>query len=119
MCCLLIDHLDAEELAAMFTSASRVLKNGGWLYVTDVNPYFEVFRESYAKFWDDAGRQVRIRVFPHGLSEVRELTHECHLKFRKFHEEKVSALDVKANGSLSQMVGLPLIFEYYFVRANR
>ena len=78
-CSLVIDHMDGPTLDSFIKGAHRVLKKGGWLFISDVNPYFQTLVRPYARFLSPSGTEVRIRVEAHGVATVSNLLHSAGL----------------------------------------
>jgi len=116
LCCIVVDHLDKHHYPLMFKEAYRILDHGGWLYITDVNPYFELLQQSYAKFIDVNGRIQKIQVYPHRIHEVVEFSLDARFSNPKITEIEVSREDAQKWPDLGEggPIGFPLIIEYYF-----
>src|ERR1041384_1156881 len=116
LCCLVIDHLDKDELRDALRDISEALRKGGWLYITDVNPYYEKLEHPYASFIDSKGVGRKVQVFPHSIKEIDEHLNFTQLTFHNLNEVLVVADDVTKKPELGELVDFPLVFEYYFVK---
>jgi ubiquinone/menaquinone biosynthesis C-methylase UbiE len=113
ICCLVLDHLNSDDLYDFFAIVYSKLKVGGWLYITDVNPEFSRLKQPFAKFIDNAGFVCRIEVYPHSQCEVAKAMKSAGFKKYEFREELVIDDDVLKWRELEGLVGFPLIVEYY------
>ena len=113
ICCLVIDHIDSPSLNAMFHDLYRVLKPGGWVYITDVNAYFELREQQYAKFIDSNQLLRKIQVFPHQIEETLACFTSAQLPTPSVSEVVVLEEDTKRWEELENLVGIPLIIEYF------
>lgn len=112
LCCLVIDHLEDFRLKEMLNEAFRVLKGNGWLYITDVNPYFELLEEPYAKFVGQDGIQQRIKVYPHTVEVVLKSFKDAGFPVPSIGEEKLpQAIAEKWN--IENLTNFPLIIEHF------
>jgi len=114
LCCLVIDHLNAFELLNTLRDVHSILRPGGWLYMTDVNGYFQKLRQPFAKFIDKSGIAQKIQVFPHTVKEIFTLFRRAGFDIGGFAMEEVSVTkeDAKEWNELEELAGFPLIFEY-------
>lgn len=113
LCCLVIDHIEGFELNNVFQETYRILKPGGWLYITDVNPYFEMLEECYAKFIDMNGIQQRIRVYPHEIHTVTNCLKEIFGHPPEIKTVSITENDICTWEELKEKKDFPLIVEYY------
>ncbi|MCC6356605.1 MAG: methyltransferase domain-containing protein [Verrucomicrobiae bacterium] len=67
---LVIDHLRDGELELFVSECGRILRSGGWIYLSDVNAYYEQSIHPYARFVDAKGYVRKIVVYPHSISSV-------------------------------------------------
>lgn len=115
LCCLVIDHLNAFDLLNALRDIRTILRPGGWLYMTDVNAYFEKLQQPFAKFIDTSGIAQKIQVFPHTVKEIFYLFRRAGFDINKFGMEEVlvSKEDASESSELQELAGFPLIFEYF------
>jgi ubiquinone/menaquinone biosynthesis C-methylase UbiE len=111
-CCLLIDHLDPIDLSALFHEVFRVLRAGGWLYITDVNPYYELSEQRYARFIDAKGFERRIEVFPHTIGSIAAEMGKAGFRTWQLTEVRVVESDVVNVKELAEILDYPLVVEY-------
>ena len=112
--CLVVDHLTSRAYRDMLHEAFRILKHDGWIYITDVNPYYECLRQRYAKFIDSEGEMQMIRVFPHGVAETLRLLAAAGFGPPEVKEATVTTEHAETWWELREvgLVGFPLILEY-------
>ncbi len=116
--CLVIDHLADSQLEAFFRLSFGILKKGGSIYITDVNPYFEILSHRYAKFVDQDGIESRIMVEPHPIPEVIERIAGAGFQRLQVTEGKVSCKEALKWVDLHGIEGFPLIIGYKAVKPN-
>jgi predicted SAM-dependent methyltransferase len=107
-----IDHLEEFRVDQTLGEIFRILKSGGWLYITDVNPYFELLEEPYAKFIDKDGIQQRIKVFPHTVEMVFKSFAKAGFPTPKVTEAKVTQA-IANKWNIENLKDFPLILEYF------
>ena len=107
------DHLDARRRVRTISAAQRLLLPGGWLYVTDVNPYFAMLLHPYASFQDEHGLLHRVRVYPHSIPQVIASFQEAGFSVPSIREIKVTGVEADAWPELRNLRGFPLILEYF------
>lgn len=112
-CTLLIDHIPRPRLQDILSSVYRVLRPGGWLYITDVNPYFATRTHPFAEFIDPVGNVVKIIVYPHPISVVKEQFEVAGFNNWELREILVRPDDSENFDGLEDLVGQPIIFEYF------
>jgi ubiquinone/menaquinone biosynthesis C-methylase UbiE len=115
MCCLVIDHLGGFDLLNALRDIRSVLRPGGWLYITDVNAYFEKLQQPFAKFIDSAGVAQKIQVFPHTVKEIFNLFRRAGFDINKVGMEEVLVSKQEASdwSELQELADFPLIFGYF------
>lgn len=115
LCCLVVDHLDKFNYPIMLREAFRVLKPNGFLYITDVNPYFQQLMQPFAKFINGRGEIRKIKVFPHTVKEVLRYFNESGFNPPSINEVLISEKDIQNWPDLGEenLLRFPLIFEYF------
>lgn len=114
---LLIDHVTGNRLSDIFRRAHKALRNGGWFYITDVNPYYERLVHPYAEFTDPQGRGIKIKVYPHPVSEIKARLESAGFQTWKLTEVIVVSQDADEWEELKPLIGQPLIFEYFAIKS--
>lgn len=115
LCTLVIDHLEKESLEHLFSEFKRIIKPKGWIYITDVNPYFEALKQPYAKFLDGRNKINKIKVIPHSIPFIIECIKRSKLGMPQINEIFVTDDDVKKWPELSCLakVKFPLVTEFF------
>ncbi len=115
-CSLLIDHVGRNRLQDIFVAAYRVLRPGGWFYITDINPYYEQLEHPYAEYMNPQGEGVRIIVYPHPISEIKTRFESARFSSWELREVNVLPEHAEKWDKLQALVGHPLIFEYLAIK---
>lgn len=111
-CTLVIDHLPEHELKNFVQLGYKALKPGGWIYITDVNPYYETLEHCYARFIDEKGIEERIRVYPHRISDTLNMFSETGFTNIKIEESNLSQSIANQWEELGSLNEFPLILAY-------
>lgn len=118
-CALVVDHLRDHDYRDFLQFVARVLRSGGWLYISDVNPYFELREHCYARFLDESGVEKRIRVFPHSVAETLQELRRVGFSHIELREGQIAASATSSWEELKDLSGFPLIIEYFAIATNR
>ncbi len=111
-CTLVIDHLPEHELGDLLRLGYDALKPGGWIYITDVNPYYELLEHCYAKFIDEKGIEARIRVFPHVISATINKFKDAGFTNVRIEESNLPQRLTSMWEELGSLNDFPLILSY-------
>jgi ubiquinone/menaquinone biosynthesis C-methylase UbiE len=71
LCALTLSHV--RHLEPVFAEATRVLKPGGSIVISDFHPYWAVFGHDYTEFFDETGQEYRIPCYAHRFEEYWRL----------------------------------------------
>lgn len=114
ICTLVVDHI--QDIKRFISALSRVARPNARLFITDVNPSFELAGHLYAEFYDCEGRQHQIQVWPHMIPEVRKTLQKYGFTAPEISKVRVLESDTAYWPQLRSMVGYPLIIEYLSCR---
>lgn len=106
VCGLTLNHI--RDLEGVFEEATRVLKQGGVIVISDFHPYWIVFGHGYTEFFDETGQEYRIECFPHLFEEYWRLWGKYGLRVEEVREPRIDAELVKSFPALEGYQGIPL-----------
>ena len=106
LCSLALNHV--EHLAPVFQEATRVLKKGGAIVISDFHPYWIVFDRGHTEFFDDAGQEYHIRCYPHLFEDYWRLCQEFGLRIEDWREPKIDDCLIERFRALENYWDIPL-----------
>ena len=84
---LTLGHL--PELEPTLGEATRVIKKGGHMLISDIHPYWPVSGHRYTEFFDQAGQEYRIPSYPHLFEEYWALSKKLGLRVQDVREPRI------------------------------
>jgi malonyl-CoA O-methyltransferase len=87
VCALTLNHV--EHLERVFREATRVLRRGGAMVISDFHPYWIVFGHGYTEFRDETGQEYRIACHPHLFEDYWRLFREFGLQIEDLREPRI------------------------------
>jgi ubiquinone/menaquinone biosynthesis C-methylase UbiE len=106
LCALTLGHLPG--LGSIFGHVSRMLRPGGRMVISDVHPFWPVSGHDYTEFFDDAGQEYRIAVYPHLMEEYWTLCQQAGLRLQDIREPRIEDWLIERFPSLAEFRHIPL-----------
>jgi malonyl-CoA O-methyltransferase len=103
---LVAGHL--PELEPIFSRAVRLLKPAGRMVISDIHPYWPVSGHDYTEFFDRAGQEYRIPLYPHLFEEYWSLCQKFGLQVEAIREPKIEGSLIERLPALADYRGIPL-----------
>jgi ubiquinone/menaquinone biosynthesis C-methylase UbiE len=106
LCALTLNHV--ERLGPVFAEATRVLKRGGRIILSDFHPYWVVFGHNYTEFFDEAGQEYRIPCYAHRFEEYWRLFEQHGWQLETLREPLIDDRLTSQFPALESYRGVPL-----------
>jgi malonyl-CoA O-methyltransferase len=80
---LVLEHI--QDVAAVLREATRVLRPGGRIFVSELHPYKQ-YQNSQARFLDANGDEVKVTAYTHNISDFLGAAERCGLRLLRLNE---------------------------------
>jgi len=114
---LTLGHI--PELEPTFAAAVRLLKKGGRMVISDAHPYWPVSGHDYTEFFDQAGQEYRIPIYPHLFEEYWHLCRKFRLVVEDIREPVIDDWLIERFPSLEGRRGVPLAVVLKLAKCSR
>jgi malonyl-CoA O-methyltransferase len=103
---LTLSHL--PELEPILSEMVRVLKDGGWMIISDIHPYWAVSGHDYTEFFDENDQEYRIPQYAHLVEDYWRLLNKLGMRVEEIREPRIESWLVEEMPSLEGYQGIPL-----------
>jgi ubiquinone/menaquinone biosynthesis C-methylase UbiE len=103
---LTLSHI--PELESILVEATRILKRGGFMVISDIHPYWPVSGHDYTEFFDETGQEYRIPEYPHLVEDYWNLFRKFGMRLEELRELRIDEELLAGFPGLRGLYGVPL-----------